>query len=197
MGRFTLEVLLQGDPTAGWVARSPAVGIWSDMPPSGSAVEEAGAGMLTQAGRRFLLTLPAEVLGFVADGPADGLRERDVEWGQELFRITPRAGKGRRKTGAEPAATATAANSTRDVLIAPNDGVFYSRPTPDAAPFADLGTTVAAGQPIGLIEVMKTFNHVLFEGPGIPASARVLEILVTDGQEVRAGDALLRYEPVA
>ena len=38
---------------AGWVVRSPAVGVWSEIPASGALLAGAGAGVLTQAGRRF------------------------------------------------------------------------------------------------------------------------------------------------
>jgi biotin carboxyl carrier protein len=48
--------------------------------------------------------------------------------------------------------------------VAPTNGVFYGRPAPDAEPFVRVGERIAIGQPIGLIEVMKTFNQILFEG---------------------------------
>ena len=43
-----------------------------------------------------------------------------------------------------------------------------------------------------MIEVMKTFNQILFEGDGLPEEGVVEAVLVGDGEEVRAGDALLR-----
>ncbi|NIM01337.1 MAG: hypothetical protein GTN89_10940 [Acidobacteria bacterium] len=122
---------------------------------------------------------------------AGGRRALDVEWGQELFRIDALADVGAVVgTGTD----ATAAAAPPNVLVAPSDGVFYTRPTPDAAPFADIGSTIRRGQPVGLIEVMKTFNHVLFEGDGLPEAAVVVEYLVADGQAVTAGSAILRFE---
>ena len=75
---------------------------------------------------------------------------------------------------------------------APTDGMFYSRPSPEAPPFVRPGDTLERGQPIGLIEVMKTFNQILFEADGLPDPAVVEEVLVGDGEEVCAGDPLLR-----
>ncbi len=190
MTRFKLEVLLEGDPATGWVARSPAVGIWSRIPAVGAPVADAGAGILARAGRRFELTLPAGTAGRVAQVQAAGRRELDVEWGQELFRIGA-VGDVSGVDGPRADETGTASGN---VLVAPSDGVFYTRPTPDAAPFATVGSAIRCGQPVGLIEVMKTFNHVLFEGDGLPETAVVGEYLVADGEAVTAGSAILRFE---
>ena len=63
---------------------------------------------------------------------------------------------------------------------------------PDAAPFVRVGERIAVGQPIGLIEVMKTFNQIVFEGVDSGESAEVVEICAEDGQEVAAGAPLIR-----
>jgi len=194
MGHPTLDVLLEGDAASGWVARAPAVGIWSGIPVAGVTLDAGRAGVLTQAGRRFLLRLPVDTGGVLTAVGAEGHRAIDVEWGQELFRIAP--------LGDAP--TTDAASDSRgpapdvlvNVLVAPTDGVFYARPTPDAAAFVSPGDTLTLGQAVGLIEVMKTFNHVLFAGAGLPATAVVEALLVADGEEVTAGAPILRYEPL-
>ena len=193
MSRPTLEVLIERDASAGWVVRSPAVGVWSEIPAAGTLLESAGAGVLTQAGQRILLRLPQDAGGVVRDGPPRGRRAIEVEWGQELFRLAPVAGESAQGPLAGPG-TETG-DGDANVLVAPTDGVFYARPTPDAAAFVRPGDRVEEGQSVGLIEVMKTFNQVLFEGPGLPTSAVVTAILVADGEEVTAGDAILRYQP--
>jgi len=191
MHRPTLEVLVKRDATAGWVVRSPAVGVWSEIPASGSLLDGAGAGVLTQAGHRIPLRLPQDAGGIVHDVPAGGRKAINVEWGQKLFRLAPVAGES-----AQAAVPGTEVGDVdANVLAAPTDGVFYRRPTPDAAVFVGPGDALKKGQPIGLIEVMKTFNQVLFEGDGLPASAVVDVILVADGEEVSTGDAILRYKP--
>ena len=56
-------------------------------------------------------------------------------------------------------------------------------------------TLFTAGSVVGLIEVMKTFTHLHYEaGAGLPERARVVKILVTDGAEVSATDALIELE---
>ena len=45
-------------------------------------------------------------------------------------------------------------------IKSPLPGTFYRKPSPDAAPFKADGDSVAAGDVIGLIEVMKTFHEV-------------------------------------
>jgi len=39
---------------------------------------------------------------------------------------------------------------------------------------------------------MKTFNPIAYGGPGLPDEAEVVEVLVTDGQEVVRGQPLVR-----
>ena len=41
---------------------------------------------------------------------------------------------------------------------------------------------------------MKTFHRVTYGGAGLPERANVREILVTEGADVTAGDALLALE---
>ena len=61
----------------------------------------------------------------------------------------------------------------RHEVVSPIPGVFYRRPDPDSPPFAEDGSTVAADQTVGLVEVMKSFHQV-------PAGAAgtVVEFLV-------------------
>lgn len=42
----------------------------------------------------------------------------------------------------------------------PIPGVFYRRPSPDQPEYAAPGDSVAAGQTIGLVEVMKQFAEI-------------------------------------
>ncbi len=45
-------------------------------------------------------------------------------------------------------------------------GTFYIRPNPDADPYKSTGDAVAAGDTIGLVEVMKTFIEIKSEIAG-------------------------------
>jgi len=83
-------------------------------------------------------------------------------------------------------ALAEAAASTE--LRAPLYGVVHLRPTPAEPPFVLAGQAVKAGQTLCVIEAMKVFNEVRAE-----RDATVDAVLVTSGQEVEAGQPLLRF----
>jgi acetyl-CoA carboxylase biotin carboxyl carrier protein len=76
-------------------------------------------------------------------------------------------------------------------IVSPTDGFFYRRPSPDAEPFVEIGARIRPGQPLGLVEVMKTFNQILYGGPGLPDEAEILEFRAGDGAEVHAGQVLI------
>lgn len=68
----------------------------------------------------------------------------------------------------------------------PMVGTAYLRPSPDAKAFVDIGSTVAVGDKLLLIEAMKTFNEIV-----APCAGTVTAIFVEDGQPVEFGEALL------
>lgn len=49
-------------------------------------------------------------------------------------------------------------------IDAPMDGMFYLSSSPESPPFVAVGDTVSPGQTIGLIEVMKCFYPVKYQG---------------------------------
>ena len=51
-------------------------------------------------------------------------------------------------------------------LLSPLPGTFYRRPAPDKPTYKNDGDTVAKGDVIGLIEVMKSFTEVKAESSG-------------------------------
>lgn len=75
------------------------------------------------------------------------------------------------------------------IIRAAMPGVFYRRPDPEAAPYIDEGQPAEAGQTIGLIEVMKTFNEVKAEVQG-----RLVKFLVDDQAEVAIGQDLAEID---
>jgi len=74
-------------------------------------------------------------------------------------------------------------------IFAPLPGTFYRRPGPDQPPFKNEGDQVAAGEPVGLIEVMKTFTQVVAEEAG-----RIGRFLVENEGAVMAGEPLYELE---
>jgi len=75
-------------------------------------------------------------------------------------------------------------------VVAPLTGIYYSAPTPDAAPYVRLGTHVVVGQVIGLIEAMKLFNEIKSDVAG-----RVVRIAAENGTLVKAKQALIEVDP--
>lgn len=70
-------------------------------------------------------------------------------------------------------------------ILSPLPGTFYRRPSPDQPNFKEVGDTVAVGDVIGLIEVMKSFNEVQADQSGM------LTAFVCDDEEpVMAGQPL-------
>jgi acetyl-CoA carboxylase biotin carboxyl carrier protein len=51
-------------------------------------------------------------------------------------------------------------------LLSPLPGTFYRKPSPDKPSYKEDGDSVAKGDVIGLIEVMKSFNEVKAESDG-------------------------------
>src|SRR5262245_49473586 len=71
----------------------------------------------------------------------------------------------------------------------PMVGTAYLAPEPSAAPFIDVGTRVAQGQTILIIEAMKTMNHI-----PAPKAGTVTAILVGNGHPVEFGEPLVIIE---
>jgi len=94
-------------------------------------------------------------------------------------------------TGSKPvAASASAAAPSGSVVNAPLTGIFYAASSPGAAPLISVGSIVAVGQPIGLIEAMKLFNEIKSDKAG-----RVVRIIAQDGLLVKAKTPIIEVEP--
>jgi acetyl-CoA carboxylase biotin carboxyl carrier protein len=75
------------------------------------------------------------------------------------------------------------------VVASPMVGTAYLAPQPGARPFVDIGSSVKAGEPLMIIEAMKTMNQIPAPRPGT-----VIQILVEDGQPVEYGQPLMIVE---
>ena len=71
-------------------------------------------------------------------------------------------------------------------ILSPLPGTFYSKPSPDQPAFKLVGDTVAVGDVIGLIEVMKSFNEVTADQAGT-----LVAFIVEDEEPVMAGQPLI------
>ena len=71
-------------------------------------------------------------------------------------------------------------------ILSPLPGTFYSKPAPDQPAFKKVGDTVAVGDVIGLIEVMKSFNEVVSDQSGT-----ITAFVAEDEEPVMAGQPLI------
>ncbi len=76
-----------------------------------------------------------------------------------------------------------------DAVKSPMVGTVYLAPAPGAAKFISIGKTVAKGDPLLIIEAMKTMNQI----PS-PKAGKVTAILVDDGQPVEFDEPLVVIE---
>lgn len=92
---------------------------------------------------------------------------------------------------AAPAAAAPAAAPAvkGKEVTSPFVGTFYSAPSPTAAKYVNVGSTVKKGDVLCIIEAMKIMNEIEAEFPG-----KVAAILVKDGQPVQFGQPLFQIE---
>jgi len=73
--------------------------------------------------------------------------------------------------------------------VAPLSGVLHLSPAPGADPFVCVGQAIRVGDTLCIIEAMKVFNAIRAERDGTVAA-----VLVTSGNEVEAGQMLMRIE---
>jgi acetyl-CoA carboxylase biotin carboxyl carrier protein len=75
------------------------------------------------------------------------------------------------------------------VVTSPMVGTAYRAPEPTAKPFVDIGHVVKAGDPLLVVEAMKTMNQI-----PAPRAGTVTQILFEDGHPVEYGEPLMIIE---
>ena len=93
---------------------------------------------------------------------------------------------------APPAAAAAAAPDPAKhpgAVKSPMVGTAYRSPEPGAAAFIEIGTRVSEGDPLLIIEAMKTMNQI-----PAPNAGKVSAILFENGQPVEFGEPLVIIE---
>ena len=127
------------------------------------------------------LTRLKEILDWVARSPVEELEISDGDFEIHL-----------KKNAASQASSAPSdlpGQSSGHDVVATSYGVIHLTPAPDSQPFVTFGQTVAAGQSLCTIEAMKVFSPIEADRAGTIAA-----IMVEDGAEVSAGQALFRIE---
>ena len=95
---------------------------------------------------------------------------------------------------AAPAAAAAApqaapVNEKHETVSSPIVGTFYRAPSPDSAPYVEIGSVVEKGQIFCIVEAMKLMNEIEAE-----FRCKVLEVLKENAQPVEFGDPLFLVE---
>ena len=102
-----------------------------------------------------------------------------------------------------PAAPAASLNSKSDTddtpqentvpagkaITSPMVGTFYMAPSPEAAPFVEIGSEVKVGDIVCIIEAMKLMNEIKSEEAG-----KIVKICVKNGDPVEFGQVLMYVE---
>ena len=124
-----------------------------------------------------------------------GLTEIAIERGGVSIRVARHSGGGLGRARAEPATPVASSPLPVDpaqhpgLVASPMVGTAYLAPEPGARPFVEVGTVVKTGEPLMIIEAMKTMNQIPAPRPGT-----VIQVLVDDGQPVEYGQPLMIIE---
>lgn len=174
--------------------QSPTVGLWREQPPIGSLVYGGAIiGRIEVLGELHVVHAPEGARGLVVAQGGDRTRSRrPVGFDELLLTLDPEVAAA--ALGEDPASSSHA--ETGLAFRAPSSGRFYARPAPDKALFVSAGETVATGQTVAILEVMKTFNRVQYGGAGLPDKARVIRVVPSEGDDLSAGDTILELEKV-
>jgi acetyl-CoA carboxylase biotin carboxyl carrier protein len=93
--------------------------------------------------------------------------------------------------GSLPAAASAPATPLLEIK-SPMVGTFYKAPEPGAEAYVKVGSRVATGQVVCIIEAMKIMNEIESEVQGV-----IREVCVENAQPVEFGQVLFRVDPHA
>ncbi|GKX36076.1 MAG: acetyl-CoA carboxylase biotin carboxyl carrier protein subunit [Rhizobiaceae bacterium MnEN-MB40S] len=71
----------------------------------------------------------------------------------------------------------------------PIPGTFYRKPAPDQPPFKEVGDTVAKGDTVAIVEVMKSFHEIKSDGDGT-----ITAFPIDDAEPVMAGQTIVELD---
>ncbi len=113
---------------------------------------------------------------------------------QQVYNVAPQAAPVQAapvaQASATPAAPAAPVASNTITIKSPMIGTFYRKSSPDKPPFAEVGTEVAPGKVVCIIEAMKLFNEIESEVKGT-----IVKVLVEDASPVEYDQPLFLVEP--
>jgi acetyl-CoA carboxylase biotin carboxyl carrier protein len=92
-------------------------------------------------------------------------------------------------TVATPATPPPAASAEAEIN-SPMIGTFYRAPSPDAAPYVDVGAEVGPDTVVCIIEAMKVMNEIKAEVKGV-----ITQVQAENGKPVEFGQPLFKIRP--
>jgi len=169
-----LVQILRDSPELGAIeVRRGLFGAWS-------AVRVSRAGHAASGGDHVVVAhAPANAPSPGASGAASSVTERGT-------------GQVDGAPGGAGGATAGAPAPTPQLLEikSPMVGTFYGAPQPGAEPYVKVGSRVATGQVVCIIEAMKIMNEIESEIQGV-----IKEVCLDSAQPVEFGQTLFRVDP--
>lgn len=160
--------------------RAPKIGRFTPSVSAGQLIEpNQPLGTLEVLHQRFTLLAPPEARGRIRtlDAPA---RATPVEYDQALLHVEL-------DVQLQAARDDARLDAEGEPLLAPMDGLFYRRASPDDPPFADEGDVIQPGDQIGLVEVMKFFYPFVYEGL---EPTTLLRFAVEDATPIESGQII-------
>ena len=116
-----------------------------------------------------------------------------VKLGDAVYELERRAPETAHQSSVTPTAsdeaTPSVVNPNVSKVLAPLTGVFYRAPSPDVAPYVELGDRVEAGDVLCVLEAMKLFNEIQSDDAGT-----ILRIVPENGELVSQGEELFWIE---
>lgn len=95
------------------------------------------------------------------------------------------AAPGEAALAAAPAPAAPPPVDDSHILTSPIVGTYYSAPSPGTPPFVEVGSRVAKGQVVCIVEAMKLMNEIEADVSGV-----IVEIFPKNAQPVEYGEKL-------
>ena len=94
--------------------------------------------------------------------------------------------------GLPPVPAAAPAPVSNEIEIkSPMIGTFYRAPSPESAPYVDIGSEVGPETVVSIIEAMKVMNEIKSEVRGV-----ITQVLIENGKPVEFGQPLFKVRPL-
>lgn len=139
-----------------------------------------------EKGQEFKIRLKRATGGVVAAGGDEGSIPAYVP---VVANAAPVGGPMGGSAATVPAATVSAVNEVE--IKSPMIGTFYRAPSPESAPYVEVGTEVNPDTVVCIIEAMKVMNEIKAEMRGV-----ITAVLVDNAKPVEFGQPLFKVRPL-